>query len=143
MSVMENVDWWGNPGPDRAPITGLPAGVKGGGYATFLNSSVSDNVEHIGAMRCYSVDRPIMRDSHSLDWGSNPHSSILFFGFKPDSERFYASPARERSTVPTAGGIEEGVQGGCLPVMGTAGRDLLTPSPEHRHKPGPQPIDEP
>ena len=71
------------------------------------------------------------------------HSSILLFGFKPDSERFYASPARERSTVPTAGGIEEGVQGGCLPVMGTAGRDLLTPSPEHRHKPGPQPIDEP
>ena len=27
---------------------------------------------------CYSVDRPIMRDSHSFDWGSNPHSSILF-----------------------------------------------------------------
>jgi len=27
--------------------------------------------------------------------------------------------------------------------MGTVGRDLLTPSPEHRHKPGPQPIDEP
>ena len=41
------------------------------------------------------------------------------------------------------GGVEEGVQGGCLPVMGTVGRNLLNPSSEHRHKPGPQPIDEP
>jgi hypothetical protein len=30
-------------------------------------------------VRCYSVDRPIMRAFHARDWGSNPHSSTFIF----------------------------------------------------------------
>ena len=30
-----------------------------------------------GPLRSGSVARPIMQDSHSCDWGSNPHRSML------------------------------------------------------------------
>ena len=77
MSMMEIIVPGGNLSQEMTPIAGLAAGPEGGGHEKDLNKNVSNYLEHVGA-RCYSVDRPIMQDSHSCDWGSNPHSSILF-----------------------------------------------------------------
>lgn len=74
------------PGFRRAgPIRGRPGPFRAfsrdgqSGRAMHNWQPLSNSIAHvIGQLRCYSVDRPIMRASHARDRGSNPLSSIPF-----------------------------------------------------------------
>src|SRR5690554_3821668 len=65
MSVMKITKRRENSGPYRVQIVRSEGWPEKGGFKTGLNTIKTNNLEHVGAMRCYSVDRPIMQDSHS------------------------------------------------------------------------------
>ena len=53
-----------------------PEDQSGDGDKMAFWQPLSNSIAHGSRqLRCYSVDRPIMRASHARDWGSNPHSS--------------------------------------------------------------------